>query len=209
MKSRLLCLLAIMSLTLSVAHAQPTAQQALTRLQQGNTRYAKGKNTALRRATDRPQALNSSQLPFAMILGCADSRVAPELAFDQPWGSLFTVRVAGNIADPSLVGSLEYAVLTFHTPLIVVLGHDQCGAVDAALKKAPVTGNLKRVIDDILPAVVGAHSLDAAIDANVHHSMAQLVATSPVIAKAVKAGQVHIVGGVYSFKSGTVRWLKQ
>lgn len=203
-------LTAVAFATMMAWAAQPSWDVALHRLKEGNARYVQGANRALSRAEHRPQKLNQMQAPFAMVLGCADSRVAPELAFDQPWGRLFTMRVAGNIAEPYLIGSMEYAVLTFHTPLLVVLGHDNCGAVSAAVNGSAVSGNLKTVIDDIVPAVRGVQGkkLDAAIDANVRHAMAQIQSSSPVIADAVKAGKLHIVGGVYTFKTGKVRWLQ-
>lgn len=201
-------LAAIIGMMTMVASAQPNADTAIQRLIEGNLRYARGNNRALVRSTDRPQKLNKMQAPFAMILGCADSRVAPELAFDQPWGSLFTVRVAGNISEPYLLGSIEYAILTFHTPVLVVLGHDSCGAVDAALNNAAATGNLKTVVDAIHPAIAGKKTLQSATDANVRYAINQVQANSPVVAEAVKAGKLRIVGGVYTFKTGKIRWLK-
>jgi carbonic anhydrase len=204
----------VVAVLISLAHCapaqaqQPAPDTVIKWLQEGNKRYVSGTNRTLVRSADRPTALNKMQAPFAMILGCADSRVTPELAFDQPWGTLFTVRVAGNIAEPYMVGSLEYAILTFKTPVIVVLGHDNCGAVDAAMAGAQVTGNLKKVVDDITPAVQGAKNLGAGIDANVRHAMQQLQSSSPVVAEAVKAGRVRIIGAVYTFKTGGVRWVK-
>jgi len=198
---------AIAFATLVACAGQPSADVALQRLQDGNNRYVSGGNRALNRAEHRPQQLNQMQAPFAMILGCADSRVAPELAFDQPWGSLFTVRVAGNIAEPYMLGSIEYSILTFHTPLLVVLGHDNCGAVDSALKGAAVEGNLKMVVDDIAPGIQNK-KLDAAIEANVRHAMVQVQANSPVVADAVKAHKLRVVGGIYTFKTGKIRWLQ-
>src|SRR5439155_1280302 len=117
------------------AEAPVTGAQALERLKAGNTRFAADKSNPKNIGKDRRAVLAKGQHPFAVVLTCADSRVAPELVFDQGLGDLFVLRVAGNIADPFVLGSIEYAVEHLHTPLIVVLGHESCGAVAAALTK--------------------------------------------------------------------------
>ena len=115
-----------------VPSVSSTPQSALDELKAGNARYVAGTNQQLFRTSDRPLILNSTQAPIAMILSCADSRVTPELAFDQAWGQLFVVRVAGPVADQNGVGSFEFGHTVLGSKLLVVLGHEQCGAVNAA-----------------------------------------------------------------------------
>src|SRR5438105_3479472 len=119
----------------------PTPAAALDRLKDGNGRFAADKPAARKTDAKRRAELAAGQHPFAVVLTCADSRVAPELVFDAGLGELFVLRVAGNIADPAVVGSIEYAVEHLHTPLIVVLGHESCGAVAAALDGAKLPGD--------------------------------------------------------------------
>jgi carbonic anhydrase len=130
----------------------------------------------------------TGQHPFAVILTCSDSRVPPEVIFDQGIGDLFVIRNAGNIVDDVVIGSIEYAVEHLHTPLVIVLGHQQCGAVTAALKGGKATGHIASVIEKILPAVADARkqpgdSLLNAIDANVARMVNELRASHPVLAE--------------------------
>src|SRR5947209_2306854 len=131
---------------LSQEAAPPTAEGAIKLLKEGNGRFAQGKLAAKDTGANRRALLAKGQHPFAVVLTCADSRVAPELVFDQGLGDLFVLRVAGNITDPFTLGSIEYAVEHLHTPLIVVLGHENCGAVAAALTKVEFPGNLGTLI---------------------------------------------------------------
>ena len=184
---------------------------ALKRLMEGNARYAA--NTPNERDFSAGRAARAqAQYPIAAILGCADSRVAPELTFDQAPGDLFVVRVAGNIVTPDLLASLEYGVQFLGAPLIIVLGHSGCGAVDAAIKvlktKAVLPGKLPQLVSAIKPAVVAVEKmqtgtlLDNAIAENVRRQVARLKSSPPVVQKSYTARKIDIVGGVYDIATG-------
>ena len=186
---------------------------ALKRLMEGNARYAA--NTPNERDFSAGRAARAqAQYPIAAILGCADSRVAPELTFDQAPGDLFVVRVAGNIVTPDLLASLEYGVQFLGAPLILVLGHSGCGAVDAAIKvlktKAVLPGKLPQLVSAIKPAVVAVEKmqtgtlLDNAIAENVRRQVARLKSSPPVVQKSYTARKIDIVGGVYDIATGKV-----
>src|SRR5438105_3680928 len=131
----------LVAVPLYAQDAKPTPTGSLQRLKDGNARFAADKPNKRDVGADKRKELAKGQHPFAIVLTCADSRVAPELLFDAGLGELFVLRVAGNIADPAVVGSIEYAVEHLHTPLIVVLGHESCGAVAAALDGAKLPGD--------------------------------------------------------------------
>lgn len=189
-----------------------SADRARQRLLAGNARYVAGK----RRHVDYPrrrEALVPGQKPFAIVLGCADSRVPPEIVFDQGLGDIFILRVAGNIADPLELGSMEYAVEHFHTPLIVVLGHQKCGAVDATLQAVnsgtTPPAHLADLVAAIRPAVEASRGrpgdpLENAIRENVRRTVAALKTTDPILAEAVGHGRLQVVGGEYALASGQV-----
>jgi carbonic anhydrase len=186
---------------------------ALKRLREGNERYAKGEMKERDFSAGRA-ARAQGQYPFAAILSCADSRVAPELAFDEGPGQLFVVRVAGNVVNPDLLASLEYGVQFLGVPLILVLGHSQCGAVGAAIKvlksKAALPGHLPGLVALIKPAVVAAQKtgsgelLDNAITENVRAQVARLKAAPPVVQKFYAAKKIDIAGGVYDLATGKI-----
>jgi len=195
----------------------PTADEALARLRAGNQRFLRGR---ARFSTVRKEvlaALARGQRPFATILGCSDSRVPPELVFDASFGELFIVRVAGNVISPEVMGSLQYAGVHLRTPLFVVLGHEGCGAVQAALN-ARVHGNRERrgialLLENILPGLrdVGTElppqaQLDAAVEANVRWSMRQLLETPEGQAR-MKEGEIKLVGAIYELRTARVRFL--
>jgi len=198
------------------AAAPPNAiapADALKRLADGNARYAA--NTPNERDFSFGRAARAqAQYPIAAILSCADSRVAPELVFDQAPGDLFVVRVAGNIVTPDLLASLEYGVQFLGVPLIVVLGHSGCGAVDAAIKvlkgKAVLPGHLPALIAAIKPAVSvaqkiqGGELLDNAIAENVRQQMNRLGNSQPIVQKSYAAKKIDIVGAVYDLRTGKV-----
>jgi len=188
---------------------------ALARLTEGNARYVSGVTRRHDFSAERP-ALAQGQNPYAAVLGCADSRVIPEYAFDCARGDLFVARVAGNFADDDMIGSLEYAVQVLAVPLILVLGHEQCGAVSAAVRavteSARYPGQIGSLVSAIAPAVEKVRSqpgdlLAAATAQNVRDTMAALAARSDIIGQAVKAGQARIVGGVYRLGTGQVDFL--
>lgn len=197
------------------------AIEALARLKRGNQRFIKGE--LKHRTFDDYQQIKQQerQNPFAIILGCSDSRAPAELIFDQGIGDLFVIRVAGNIVAPSLVGSIEYAVQTFETPLVVVLGHSDCGAVKTCVQQIrneqpgqPHSPNLYSIVERIRPAV---HTLvetplrdnpealiKHAVRANVRASVANLRYSSPTIEKYVGYNQLLIVGAELDLATGQV-----
>ena len=194
-----------------------TPQEALDRLKEGNNRYVTGvtKRHDFRHERDE---LESGQNPYAAFLSCADSRISPELAFDAGRGDLFAVRNAGNFVDKSGVatGSLEYAVAVLKTPLIVVLGHESCGAIDAATKmqkdKQTFPGSIQGIAEALVPAVERVinqkgNLLDNAIKQNVMDNVAKLKGSSPILAEAIAQNKLMIVGGVYKLSTGQVEFL--
>jgi carbonic anhydrase len=187
--------------------------EALQRLMDGNARYAA--NTPNQKDFSSGRAARvQAQYPIAAVLSCADSRVAPEFAFDQGPGDLFVVRVAGNIVSTDLLASLEYSVHFLGVPLVMVLGHTGCGAVDAAIKvlktKAVLPGHLPELVTAIKPAVIVAEKtqsgnlLDNAIAENVRRQVARLKHSPPVVEKLYAGKKIDIVGGVYDLATGKV-----
>ena len=196
-----------------------TAQEALIRLQEGNQRFVEGKSTRNTNYTQRRNELVDGQTPFATILGCSDSRVPTEIVFDQGLGDLFVIRIAGNIVAPSQIGSIEFAVETFQTPLVVVLGHTHCGAVAATLNQirqpqASRSQHLRSIVECIRPAVEPLSEmrtymayerlLEQAIRSNVRMSVNQLRHGSSFLEKMYDSGSLWIVGAEYSLESGEV-----
>ncbi len=196
--------------TLPAQEAGPAA--ALQRLKDGNAHFAADRPAAKDVGGKRREELTRGQQPFAAVLSCADSRVVPELLFDQGLGDLFIVRIAGNVAGPGMVGSLEYAVEHLHVPLVVVLGHEECGAVKAALDGKPLPGQLGWLIKQVHPGenLPGdkKEALSAAIRANVLHQAADLIQKSPVMKELVEHDRVKMVAGVYSLATGKVNWIE-
>lgn len=190
-----------------------TPAEALKRLQDGNARYAANAPNERDFSSGRA-ARAQAQYPIAAVLSCADSRVVPDLVFDQSPGELFVVRVAGNVVSPDLLASLEYGVQFLGVPLIVVVGHSACGAVDAAIKVlktgAQLPGHLPDLIRAIKPAVVVAEKtqtgtlLDNAIAENVRRQVARLKSAAPVVQKAYGDRRIDIVGGVYDIATGKI-----
>jgi carbonic anhydrase len=183
---------------------------ALVLLKAGNERHVSGHHARQDNPTSRRATLAKGQKPFAVILACADSRTGPEIIFDQQLGSLFVCRVAGNVTDPVVLGSIEYAVEHLDSPLIVVLGHSKCGAVGAALEGGHAEGNIGALLHHVhtgssLPTDPAAKS-DAGVANNTRHQMKNLTSQSAVIRKLVKEGKVAIAGGVFSLETGEVKW---
>jgi carbonic anhydrase len=193
-----------------------TPADALKRLMDGNARYV-GNASEQRDFSAERAARAQSQHPIAAILSCADSRVAPELVLDQGLGDLFVVRVAGNIVSRDLLASLEFGVQFLGAPLIMVLGHSGCGAVDAAITvlktKAVLPGHLPELIAEIKPAVLASQKassgdpLDNAIAENVRQQVAKLKNSAPIIQKSYAGKKIEIVGGVYDLRTGKVTLL--
>lgn len=193
-----------------------TPAMALNRLLDGNERYQAGLMSAPNRTAKRRAEVAHSQHPFAVIVGCSDSRVPPEILFDQGIGDLFVVRTAGNVVDSVALGSIEYAIEHLGTNLVVVLGHEKCGAVAATVSGGDAPPNVKTIINMIQPAVDKAkakpgggghgHGCDltcSSVKNNVK-LIAEKVRTDPVLAEMVGAGMLKVVGGYYELASGAV-----
>lgn len=193
-------------------------EEALARLREGNRRFIAGKGSAVRHWNP---ALVEGQWPFAVVLGCADSRAPAEYVFDQGLGDLFVIRVAGNIVAPSLVGSVEFATSKFGTRLVVVMGHTQCGAVGATVHAlehgAPESENLRSIVNLITPHVEhmfhgpGDHDarLAEAVRVNALASANELRRSSPILKELVAMGRVRIVAAVYDLATGKVEFLEE
>jgi len=194
------------------------ADRALARLKAGNNRFLQGDTHVPTLATDLLEQQAKGQEPYATILGCSDSRVPPELIFDAWLGELFVVRVAGNVLDESILGTLQYATRHLHTPLFVVLGHEGCGAVKAALayrfQGQREAKRIESLLENIAPALDGldTHKCEddqvrAAVEANVHSTVKRL-AESPEGQMQLARG-VKLVGAVYELQTGRVRFLNE
>lgn len=200
--------------------ARLNPDEALRELMAGNERFAAGRPKSPRRTPADFRQLAEGQYPFAAILGCADSRVAPEILFDVGKGDIFVVRVAGNVvsgAGAVVKGSIEYAVAELKVPLIMVLGHSNCGAVKAAIAHLNAKDSLPGAINDLVelikPAVEQskgetADPLGSAISKNVQLGVERLKGQEPIVAAAVKEGKLKVVGAVYDLRSGKVTLVK-
>ncbi len=187
-----------------------TPNQALQMLRDGNERFVKDRATQPNREVERRLKTSEAQEPFAIILGCADSRVSPEIIFDQGIGDLFVVRVAGNVVGPIELDSVHYSALYLHSSIILVLGHQNCGAVTAVLTQQ--TKDIETVADLIKPAVQEASLqagdiLENAIKNNVQNTVNQLK-ESPVLYALIEQQKLVIVGGYYNFHTGQVEILR-
>jgi len=200
-----------------------SASEALDRLQRGNRRFVADACVRSQLTDDQRRAeLVGGQAPFAVVLGCSDSRVPAEIVFDQGLGDLFVIRVAGHVAAPSQIGSVEFAVEQLGTRLVVVLGHSGCGAVRATMDEllrpaGPPSPNLQVLVDRIRPAVESVVAdapaattddlLDRAVRANVRHAVAALRHGSESLARRLAAGEILLVGAEYSLATGRVDFL--
>jgi len=189
----------------------PSAEEVWAGLVAGNKRFVAGKPKA-RALGPLRRELAKGQYPSVIVLGCADSRVSPSLVFDQTVGDLFEVRAAGNVADSIAIGSLEYAAAHFHSPVLLVLGHEKCGAVAAVTEaEAAPTPGIEAIVKKISPAVArvkgkatGEALLALAVEANVHQSAQDLLEASPLLRKAVDGGQLTVIKGLYRLATGEV-----
>ena len=199
------------ALTKADAPSTVNADEALKLLLAGNQRFVEGnlKSVTQDEMAHRRAELVQGQKPFAVVLCCSDSRVGPELVFDQELGNLFVVRTAGEVLDAAGIGSIEYAVAHLGSPLLLVLGHEHCGAVAAAVADAKEPGHIANIVKAIRPAVAKTTGepgdpLQNAVRANVQHIAAQLRSTGPVLSEAVKAGRLKVQGAVCSLTTGKV-----
>jgi len=194
-----------------------TAEEALARLVAGNRRFVRGQARFPTVQKEILAKLAKGQRPYATIIGCSDSRVPPELVFDAGFGELFIVRIAGNVISPEVMGTLQYAALHLHTPLFVVLGHEGCGAVEAALavmrQSARERARIALLLEKILPGLrdidaelTPQDQLGAAVEANLRWSMHQLRDTAEGRARMAE-GVLKLVGAIYELKTGHVRFL--
>jgi carbonic anhydrase len=194
-----------------------TADQALLRLKEGNERFRTGHSLHCD-LVGQVKATAQAQAPLAAVLGCMDSRVAPELVFDQQIGDIFSVRVAGNIVNTDMLGSLEYATKVAGTKLIVVLGHSECGAIKGAVDDVKL-GNLTAMLSNIRPSIlkvavgVGDHTsknkkfVQSVADQNTKDSASQLTARSDILAALAEEHQLKIVSAMHDVGTGAIRWL--
>ncbi len=198
-------------------HSPVSADQALARLMEGNARFLQGDLRWTRKPKEMLAELVEGQHPFATILGCSDSRVPPELIFDAKLGDLFVIRVAGNVVSPEVAGSLQYARVHLRTQLFIVLGHEGCGAVQAALaakfEDAQERSRIQLLLQNMLPGLDGidpqlpaGRKLEQAVESNVRWSMRQIVETPEGRAR-VAEGRMKLVGAVYEIATGRVRLL--
>ena len=194
-----------------------TADEALARLEAGNLRFVRGEARFPTVQKEVLAELTRGQQPYATILGCSDSRVPPELVFDAGFGELFVIRVAGNVLGPSIMGTLQYASLHLRTPLFVVLGHEGCGAVKAAIASrfdgSQQAGRIEILLEQIIPALGGldpqappAELLSAGVEANVRRVVRELLETPEAKARMADSG-MRLVGAVYELETGSVRFL--
>jgi len=187
-----------------------TTQDVLQRLKDGNDRFVADKLEGKMRDQSARNGLTSGQQPYAIVLGCADSRVVPEHAFDTGLGEIFTVRVAGNVANTSSMASIEYAVAHLGSKIIVVLGHQSCGAVTAAVSGGDNGYNLNHLLSHITPAIsASAEGADVndVVKKNAELTAAELANRSEIIKNAVEKGDVQIVPAYYNLDSGKVDFL--
>lgn len=194
--------------------APTTPQQALAELHGGNRRFVTGAPRHPNQDAGHRAAVADGQHPFAVIVGCSDSRLSAEIIFDRGLGDLFVVRTAGHTVGPEVLGSVEYAVTVLHTPLVVVLGHDSCGAVQAAREAlgsgTPPTGHLRAVVDAVVPSLrraagAGVEDIDGIVDIHIAQTVETLLDSSAVLAAEVAAGRCAVVGMSYRLAAGEVR----
>ncbi len=235
LKSRLAAVLAMVALAAGMAFASSESgsavspDEALHKLMEGNKRYVENQMTSTKQCDPTTRAsLARSQKPYAIILSCSDSRVPPEILFDKGLGEIFVVRVAGNIPDPVVLGSIEYAAEHLGSPLVMVLGHERCGAVTATVNaKGKPEGNIGAIVKTIAPAIKNAAKeceackgevkcqdskkeeyVECAISANTKNVAASLTQKSPMLKHLVKDGKLKIVAAKYDLDDGIVSLFK-
>lgn len=192
----------------AIAPVSLSPDAALQKLVEGNQRFVQHQPQYPDQSAARLQEVAQAQHPFATVLSCADSRVPAEIIFDQGIGDIFDVRIAGNIATPEALGSIEYAVALLGTPLLMVLGHERCGAVTAAVQNQSLPGEISTFVKAIVPAVKRIKDqpgdvVDNAVAANVQYQIEQLQ-RSPLLMERLQSGFLKIVGGRYDLDTGTV-----
>ena len=204
-----LCLIAVSGV---VYAGHMSGDESLLKLLEGNKRFISGQLTTKDCSTEKRQELTNGQHPFATVLSCSDSRVAPEVIFDEGLGDVFIVRVAGNVVEPTTLGSIEYGAEHLHTPLLVILGHESCGAVKATLEaKGKPEGNIGAIIKKIMPAVNTAkkakkgpdETLNLAVQENIKNTYKDIM-KSKVVKELVHEGKLKVVAAEYYLGTGKV-----
>ncbi|MDR9501451.1 MAG: carbonic anhydrase [Desulfurivibrionaceae bacterium] len=195
-----------------VTSIMPTSDQALAMLMEGNKRFVDTQATHPHQDAEYRIGLGKGQAPFAAILACADSRVPPEVLFDEGLGDLFVVRVAGNIINDQLLGSLEYAAAHLNTPLIMVMGHTSCGAIGAVASGAELDGHIASLAPAIQPAVDKVKGMEGNLTDNAAREVARMTAdelrsSQPILADLVRKGKVKVVAAFYDLETGVVELL--
>ncbi len=193
-----------------------TADQSVQKLLEGNARFVSGKAIHPDQSAERMAEVVSSQHPFAVILSCSDSRIPPEIIFDQGIGDIFVVRTAGQVIDNVALGSIEYAVEHLNVPIIVVLGHDSCGAVNATVQGGKPEGHIGSLVEAIKPAVDEARDkiksqdqlLNISIDNNTKNIVKSINSSKPILSEYIKDGKLKVIGARYHLDSGRVDLLK-
>ncbi len=204
-------------LIVAFADQLPSADEVIDILKKGNERFTSGKPEYPHEGAARRAETAAGQHPIATVISCSDSRVPPEILFDEGIGDLFVIRVIGNIGSVDEAGSAEYGVEHLETPLLVVLGHTKCGAVTAAVTHAEVHGSIPPLLAHINPSVritkhnhpglKGEELIAAAVETNVFHSIQELFNRSRIIRHRVSSGNLKVVGAIYDIKTGQVNWL--
>jgi len=192
----------------------PSAEVVLRELKAGNDHHVTKRYQHPHQSAARQRELAAGQAPHAIVLSCADSRVTPEIILDQGLGDLFDIRVAGNVASDTELASIEYAASHLHTPVVVIMGHQKCGAVTAAAESGEAEGHLPSLLGLIRPAIERARSrpgdlIDNAVHINVENVVRQIRTSTPVLAPLVDRGALRVVGAVYSLDTGKVEWLPE
>jgi carbonic anhydrase len=212
----LLALLAVVAFSGSV-FAGSAGDEALQKLMDGNKRYVSNNLAKKDLGDNKRKELLKGQKPFAIVITCSDSRVPPELLFDQGLGDIFVIRVAGNVVDPIALGSIEYGAEHLHSPLLVILGHEKCGAVGATLDaKGKPEGNIGAIVKKIQPAAAAAKKkggskdemTETAIHENVINVYKDIMKNSSIIKHLADAGKLKIVGGEYMLSTGKVEMIE-
>ena len=206
----LFCLIAVAGF---VYAGSGSGDESLTKLLDGNKRFVSGEHAKKDIGDKRRQELTKGQSPFATVITCSDSRVAPELIFDQGLGDIFIIRVAGNVVEPTTLGSIEYGVEHLHTPLLILMGHEKCGAVSATIDaKGKPEGNIGAILKKIMPAVKTAkaakkdkdETLQLAIQENVRNTYRDIMKNSKIVTEMVHEGKLKVIGAEYYLGTGKV-----
>lgn len=208
----ILLLCSVIGIGTGQSHDKVTPDSALAELKSGNTHHVAHRYSHPHETAARLRQLAAGQHPHAEVLSCADSRVPPEILFDQGLGDLFVVRVAGNVVSDTELGSLEYGAEHLHVPLLIVLGHQHCGAVTAAVEGGEAPGHISALTELLRPAVEKTRGMpgdrvENAVRANVEMVVKQLRTSGPLLEKLVSSGELKVVGAIYSLDTGKVTWL--